>query len=134
MNKSGKDRQWLFSRSVGLIYPDFISKNSETRIIADAKYKPIENIVNRDYLQLLAYMFRFDAKVGYYLYPEADGADDLKLWLNSGTTYEDNVKPRSDISLTKHGLIIPENAADYDEFVDRMKDSEKEFTKVFADI
>ncbi len=134
MNKSGKDKQWLFDKNTGLIYPDFISKNSETRIIADAKYKPIENIGNKDYLQVLAYMFRFDAKIGYYLYPEADGADDLKLWLNSGTTYEDNVKPRSDISLTKHGLKIPENAADYDEFVDKMKDSEKEFTKVFADI
>lgn len=134
MNKSGKDKQWLFDRKAGLIYPDFISKNSETRIIADAKYKRIENIGNKDYLQLLAYMFRFDAKVGYYLYPGADGADDLKLWLNSGTTYEDNVKPRNDISLTKHGLKIPKNAADYDKFVDRMKDSEKEFTKVFADI
>jgi len=134
MNKSGKDAQRLFDGKASLIYPDFISKNSETRIIADAKYKPIENIGNRDYLQVLAYMFRFDAKVGYYLYPEADGADDLKLWLNSGTTYEDNVMPRSDISLTKHGLKIPENAADYDEFVDRMKDNEKEFIKIFADI
>lgn len=134
MNKSGKDAQRLFDGKASLIYPDFISKNSETRIIADAKYKPIENIGNRDYLQVLAYMFRFDAKVGYYLYPEADGADDLKLWLNSGTTYEDNVMPRSDISLTKHGLKIPENAAYYDEFVDRMKDNEKEFIKIFADI
>ena len=58
------------------------------RIIADAKYKPIDNIGNRDYLQVLAYMFRFDAKAGYYLYPEAEGSDDLKLWLNRGSTYE----------------------------------------------
>ena len=99
--------QRLFDGNVGLIYPDFISRNSEMRIIADAKYKPIDNIGNRDYLQVLAYMFRFDAKAGYYLYPEAEGSDDLKLWLNRGSTYEENVVPRDDISITKHGLKIP---------------------------
>ena len=88
MNKGGKGAQRLFDGNVGLIYPDFISRNSEMRIIADAKYKPIDNIGNRDYLQVLAYMFRFDAKAGYYLYPEAEGSDDLKLWLNRGSTYE----------------------------------------------
>lgn len=40
MNKSGKGAQRLFSGSVGLIYPDFISRNKENRVIADAKYKP----------------------------------------------------------------------------------------------
>ena len=99
MNKNGAGAQRLFDRNVGLIYPDFISRNSETRIIADAKYKPVDNIGNRDYLQVLAYMFRFDAKAGYYLYPEADGADDLKLQLNRGSTYEINVVPRDDISI-----------------------------------
>ena len=88
MNKSGKGAQRLFSGSVGLIYPDFISRNKENRVIADAKYKPIDNIGNRDYLQVLAYMFRFDAKTGFYLYPEAEGAEDLKLWMNSGSTFE----------------------------------------------
>ena len=66
MNKGGKGAQRLFDGNIGLIYPDFISRNSEVRIIADAKYKPIDNIGNRDYLQVLAYMFRFDAKAGYY--------------------------------------------------------------------
>ena len=69
MNKSGTGAQRLFDGNVGLIYPDFISRNSQPRIIADAKYKPLDNIGNRDYLQLLAYMFRFDAKTGYYIYP-----------------------------------------------------------------
>ena len=134
MNKRGKDKQWLFSGEsgkIGSIYPDFISRNSETRIIADAKYKPMDNIGNRDYLQLLAYMFRFDAKTGYYLYPEAGTADDLVLLMNRGTTYEDNVKPRSDIRVIKHGLKIPANAADYAEFADKMKDSEEQFKLVF---
>lgn len=83
---------------------DFISRDSERRIIADAKYKPVDNIGNRDYLQVLAYMFRFDAKAGYYLYPEAEGADDSILRMNRGPAYEKNVFPCEDISVTKHGL------------------------------
>ena len=50
MNKGGKGAQRLFEGNTGLIYPDFISRDNEARIIADAKYKPIENIGNRDYL------------------------------------------------------------------------------------
>lgn len=132
MNKGGKDAQRLFNGNVGLIYPDFISRDSEMRIIADAKYKPLGNIGNRDYLQVLAYMFRFDAKEGYYLYPESEGLKDLKLWMNRGSTYEANVKPRDDISITKHGLKIPVDASDYAEFVVRMKVREQEFKEVFS--
>ncbi len=131
MNKSGKGAQRLFSGSVGLIYPDFISRNKEKRVIADAKYKPIDNIGNRDYLQILAYMFRFDAKAGFYLYPEAEGAEDLKLWMNRGSTFEENVTPRDDISITKHGLKIPEDAADYDDFAAKMTAFEQEFQQMF---
>ena len=127
MNKRGTGAQRLFDGNTGLIYPDFISRNSEARIIADAKYKPINNIGNGDYLQVLAYMFRFDAKAGYYLYPEAEGTDDLKLWMNRGSTYEKNVAPRDDISVTKHGLKIPVDVSNYDEFVMRMKICEQEF-------
>ena len=132
MNKGGKGAQRLFDRNVGLIYPDFISRNSELRMIADAKYKPIDNIGNRDYLQVLAYMFRFDAKKGFYLYPEAGTSDDVKLRMNRGSTYESNVSPRDDISITKRGLKIPMDAQDYDGFVNKMKLSEHEFLSVFS--
>ena len=132
MNKGGKGAQRLFDGNVGLIYPDFISRNNESRIIADAKYKPIDNIGNKDYLQVLAYMFRFDAKVGYYLCPEAEGSDDLRLKMNCGSTYESNVAPREDISITKHGLKIPVDAADYAEFVAKMKEHEQEFVSAFS--
>ena len=127
MNKGGKGAQRLFDGNIGLIYPDFISRNHEVRIIADAKYKPIDNIGNRDYLQVLAYMFRFDAKAGYYLYPEVEGSDDLRLWMNCGSTYEANVTPRDDVSVTKHGLKIPVDALNYAEFSVRMKTCEQEF-------
>lgn len=132
MNKGNKGAQHLFGGDIGRIYPDFISRDNENRIIADAKYKPIDNIGNRDYLQVLAYMFRFDAKSGFYLYPEADGSDDLQMWMNCGSTYETNVMPRDDISITKHGLKIPMNISDYAVFVASMKNQEREFIKSFS--
>lgn len=132
MNKGDIGAQRLFDGNVGLIYPDFISRNSEMRMIADAKYKPIDNIGSRDYLQLLAYMFRFDAKTGYYLYPETGASDGLKLRMNRGSTYEGNVCPREDISITKHGLKIPVDALDYTSFVVKMKMSERAFLSAFS--
>ena len=134
MNKGGKGAQRLFGGNVGLIYPDFISRDNETRIIADAKYKPIDNIGNKDYLQVLAYMFRFDAKEGYYLYPESSGMDDLQLWLNKGSTYEGNVTPRNDVCITKHGLKIPTNADNYDSFVLQMRANENAFRQVLINV
>ena len=131
MNKAGKGAQRLFGGNIGLIYPDFISRDHETRVIADAKYKPLDNIGNKDYLQVLAYMLRFDAMKGYYLYPEAEGADDLQLWLNKGSTYEANVVPRDDICIIKHGLKIPIDAENYESFVSKMQVSESEFRQVF---
>jgi len=132
MNKGGKGAQWLFSGNVGLIYPDFISRDTEHRMIADAKYKPIGNIGNRDYLQVLAYMFRFDAKQGFYLYPESGETKNLELKMNSGSKYEGNVTARDDISVIKCGLRIPKDAASYDEFVSKMKDSEDNFLLNFT--
>ena len=77
-------------------------------------------------------MFRFDAKAGYYLYPEIEGSDNLKLWMNRGSTYESNVMPRDDISITKHGLKVPVDVLDYTEFVIKMNTNEQEFKQAFA--
>ena len=132
MNKAGTGAQRLFGGNIGLIYPDFISKVSDNRVIADAKYKPLDNIGNKDYLQLLAYMFRFDAKLGLYLYPEATGEEDLVLHLNSGISFEKNVFPRDDICVVKHGLRIPTNAESYEAFAEKMLLSEAEFCQSFG--
>ena len=131
MNKEREGAQWLFAKNKGKIYPDFISKNTKKNIIADAKYKPIDNIHNKDYLQLLAYMFRFDAKQGYYLYPDTEDREDLKLFLNKGSKYESNVQARNDIFVVKHGLKIPINTRSYDDFVLAMNKSEEKFIDVF---
>ncbi|MCL2253750.1 MAG: McrC family protein [Lachnospiraceae bacterium] len=128
MNKAGAGVQQLFTNAnghkEGLIYPDFISIDNCTRIIADAKYKPITNIRNKDYLQVLAYMFRFGAKQGYYFYPKNE-KDSIKiLYLNQGSTYEHNVKPDNDIFLVKCGLHIPNETDDYSSFKSEMIKSE----------
>ena len=132
MNKAGSGAQRLFSGNYGLIYPDFISKSESNRVIADAKYKPIDNIGNKDYLQVLAYMFRFDAKKGFFLYPESGDIQDLLLSLNKGTTYENNVAARDDIAVIKHGLKIPFGASDYAEFSEKMKAEEERFMTIFS--
>jgi len=131
MNKGRKGAQRLFASNIGLIYPDFISRDTENRIIADAKYKPIGNIGNKDYLQVLAYMFRFDAKKGFYLYPESGEEENLELKMNCGSTYEDNVEPRTDVQIVKCGLNIPTDTRDYDEFKNKIKISEAAFINQF---
>lgn len=134
MNKGGKGAQWLFTvdgNKSGLVYPDFIGKSLEKRIIADAKYKPMDNIGNKDYLQVLAYMFRFDAKKAFYFYPEANEESDKEFWLNLGSSYEKNVQARNDICIIKHGLKIPFEVHDYEEFVEEIHKSESEFIKGF---
>lgn len=125
MNKENKGSQKLFAHNTGTIYPDFINKNSQKRVIADAKYKPTDNIGNKDYFQILAYMLRFDANIGLYLYPEIDNNEkDLIMWLNKGSTYEHNVEPRNNICVIKHGFKIPNFANDFHQFSLEMKNNE----------
>ena len=123
-NKSNFGAQQLFSDGKGLIYPDFISKSTDPRLIVDAKYKPIENIRGRDYLQVLAYMYRFDASKGYYIYPDSEGQVPLVLNLNKGSTYENNVSARDDVNIIKLGFKIPNKSADYDDFKMQIHESE----------
>ena len=123
-NKNKFGAQQLFSDGKGLIYPDFISKTTDPRLIVDAKYKPIENIRGRDYLQVLAYMYRFDASMGYYIYPDSEGQVPLVLNLNKGSTYENNVSARDDVNIIKLGFKIPNKSADYDDFKMQIYESE----------
>lgn len=136
MNKSRVGGQYLFDRG-GLIYPDFISRVQEQRIIADAKYKPQGNIGNQDYLQLVAYMARFDAQQGYYIYPNHTDELVTPLHLRQGVTYEDNVSVRESVMIAKLGLKIPEvraetdDAVGYQAFKEAMKKSEENFLTSF---
>ena len=125
MNKNGKGVQKLFACNIGSIYPDFISRNNQQRIIADAKYKPAKNIGGDDYLQILAYLLRFEAQKGCFIYPEKEKTINA-LWLNRGVTYEKNVKARNDISVIKLGLKIPSSAYNYGDFKAQITSEENE--------
>ena len=125
MNKERKGGQWLFAGNTGRIYPDFIGKN--INIVADAKYKPLGNIRGDDYLQLLAYMMRFEVPKAIYFYPETSDSSDISLFLNRGNSYLANVTPRNDLSVIKHGLIIPKDMKDYKDFSIQMKKNESLF-------
>lgn len=131
-NKAGMGGQKLFDKNIGLIYPDFISRDADKRTIADAKYKFIGGIGGKDYLQVLAYMFRFDAKQGYFLYPEPESNQDLLLRLNSGSTYEKNEIPRNDVTVCKHGLKIPMCTDSYEDFVCEITCMERSFISEFG--
>jgi len=52
--------------------------------------------------------------------------------MNRGSTYEENVMPRDDISITKHGLKIPVEVPTYGEFAVKMRAYEKEFKRMFV--
>lgn len=129
-NKANQGAHYLFTHHndpVGRIFPDFISKKSTERIIADAKYKPKKNIYGRDYLQLLAYMMRFGSKTGYYFYPTKHPHESSTFYLNQGLSYEQNISKCDDITVIKHGLFIPQKVDSYSSFVDQMIQSEKQW-------
>ena len=138
MNKGNSGAQWLFfdneNHFNGLIYPDFISRDKENRIITDAKYKPIKNIGRDDYLQLVAYLYRFDSRRGYYVYPESGDNDDDSLFLLKGSSYDNTDKDSykrfpSDIIISKLGLRIPQYAVSFNHFCSQMIVSENNFKK-----
>lgn len=132
-NRLQTNAQYLFTEQqnnrLGKIYPDFISKDKERRIIADAKYK--KELENLDDQQLLAYMFRFDAKKGYLLYPrsEKQSKKDVVYWLNRGSTYDRDVSPRKDVTVVHCGLEIPQDVGDYGDFCKEMQANEQAFIK-----
>lgn len=132
MNREKQGSQCLFAGNIGLIYPDFIGRNGQQRVIGDAKYKPAENIRNKDYLQLLAYMLRFDARKGFYFYPSTNNMREKRLWVNEGSTYEKNVKPREDMCVVKMGLVIPKCLETYEEFVQQVKTEELVFKRTLS--
>ena len=132
-NKQKKNGEWLFCDEQGVmrgeIYPDFIGKDSERRVIADAKYKPASNIRDKDYLQLLAYMFRFDSQRGYYLYPDNCEMRE-RLFLNRSVANEgrEGVKGRKDIALVKYAFSVPSEEFDsYQDFAAEMQAREQVF-------
>ena len=112
------DGAWLWEEYINLLLGEFF-------------YHPMNNIGNKDYLQVLAYMFRFEAKQGFYFYPEIEDENKVSLWLNKGSSYEGKVESDKDICVTKYGLKIPKDIDCYDDFVKEIKLQEEEFRSEF---
>jgi len=138
-NRAGEGRQYLFDGECGLIYPDFVSRDADARVVADAKYKPTDNVHGADYLQVLAYMLRFDARLGLFLHPKkaGDGDDDVDMHVLRGAHISaghgcpgEKARRRSeedDILVRKVGLGIPSGCLGYEEFRERMSMYERSF-------
>ena len=116
---------YYFNNRNGEIYPDFIGKLPDNRVVADAKYKPQNNIKNSDYSQILSYMFRFDCKQAYFFHPSKEEHHKI-LYLMTGVRTEVTPTKNEDVRVEKIGLKIPK-ASRYEEFVDSIKKSEKQF-------
>lgn len=132
-NTEGTGGNYLFSGGAGKIYPDFISKGSKNRIIADAKYKPSRNISGADYHQILSYMYRFDSSKGYYIYPysvmENERSSKLPMELLKGLNFgskKESMKRDQKITVTKVGLRVPIETENYHEFRSMMRMNEYE--------
>lgn len=132
-NTEGTGANYLFSGSAGKIYPDFISKNSKDRIIADAKYKPSRNISGADYHQIVSYMYRFDSTKGYYIYPysvmENERSSKRPMELLKGLNFgskKESMKRDQKITVTKLGLRVPIERENYHEFKTMMRTNEYE--------
>lgn len=93
-------------------------------IVADAKYKPIKKIKGADYLQLVAYMYRFNARLGFYLFP--NNTNDANI--NQFNLLQGKRKNRdTKVIVEKLGLSIPQKSSSYDDFVKQIQESEKIF-------
>lgn len=119
----------MFQRGNGRIYPDFVSV-SDRSIVADAKYKPLENINGADYLQLVAYMYRFNAQQGFYLFPYAGKNEENKRY----ELLEGIGQKRSEpVIVEKVGLVIPQDTSSFKEFCQQIESSEQAFLKSFVE-
>ena len=135
-NKGGEGKHYLFRGNTnypsGDIYPDFIGRRLPI-VVADAKYKPIDNINREDRFQILAYMLRFDARKGLFFYPKSKGEPNgaTVLHLLQGTQYHDGREtqrnPEEDIIVYKLGFVVPDEVGDYESFCQCMIEQEKEF-------
>lgn len=127
-NTTGYGAQSLFEDSIDVVYPDFISRDDNPRIIADAKYKsaPVSssgksNINRADRFQILAYTLRFDTPHGVFIHPLTDDAKPRTDYaLASGVDFRDEPGEPGTSSHKRQvhirGIVIPQRPSDADEW------------------
>ena len=130
-NTFGEEAHHLFFCDIGShplngrIYPDFISRNLPT-IIADAKYKPIENIKGDDLRRMALYLWRFNSESGHFIYP-GSLEDGKKTWEKcQGNKFKRESESGSgNVILDTYPICIPKEPRSFREFADSMEESER---------
>lgn len=120
-------RFYLFENFQQII-PDYLSIDKS--IVADAKYIPLnreswygEEKATSIYYKTITYMYRFCSNKGFLFYPYPDeevNADVLKIKTETEGT--------NGGTITKLGLRIPSGCNSFNEFVNKMKNNERNFT------
>lgn len=128
--KSGVIHPFI-TKNAGKFYPDFYKlksgtslKDEQAEIILDAKYKNFDkyNPPADDIAQMISYIHVMDSRIGAFIYPSKDENESGSKWI---------VKPfaNENASIKTKPFFIPQNAIDYSEFREQIKNSEDNLYK-----
>ena len=115
-NKEKTDGISVFSSHGRKVYPDFYQK--DLKIVLDAKYKKLEftekGINREDLYQLISYAYILEAKTAGLIFPSVEKVVDNDIGKLSGYG----------ALLKKWSILIPQEAENYDHFVQQIHQSE----------
>ena len=122
LNKKNRsmDTQEIFQFNM---FPDFYlpnsSENNQAHIILDAKYKRLDNGVDRnDLFQVISYMHCMKAKHGGYIYPYTESEKDIK--------YPEGKLNGMGGAMHAIPFTVPNNSESWKDFNDKIRKSENE--------
>ena len=129
--KDHRPKFYLFNGNKQQIVPDYLSLDK--KIVADAKYIPLNRKDSYDeekatsiYYKTVTYMYRFDSKKAFLLYPHK-ATDPLPNIIHN--TILSEIDGNNGGTITKVGLIIPETCETYDAFTRIIKKNEDDFKR-----
>jgi len=115
-NKEKTDGISVFSSHGRKIYPDYYYK--DLKIVLDAKYKKLEftekGINREDLYQLISYTYILEAKTAGLIFPSVEKVVDNEIGKLAGYR----------ALLKKWSILIPQEAENYDHFVQQIHQSE----------
>ena len=116
-NKEKTEGISVFSSHVRKVYPDFYHK--DLKIVLDAKYKKLEftekGINREDLYQLISYTYILEAKTAGLIFPSVEKVVDNEIGKLAGYG----------ALLKKWSILIPQEAENYDHFVQQIHQLEK---------
>ena len=116
-NKEKKEGILVFSGGKRKVYPDFYDR--ERKIVLDAKYKKLEftekGINREDLFQLISYSYILEAEKAGLIFPSVEKVVDNEIGKLAGYR----------ALLKKWSILIPQEAENYDHFVQQIHQSEK---------